>query len=290
MVIADTVRRGRAGPMFAATSMAAGEWRYRFHSGAPAAGDYAAARAELLAAAADILTRHGLAPLEIRSARVPPRIRPDRPGLPASYGEALVARAAADDRIVALDADLMVDTGLEAFARQFAARYFQCGIAEQDMVSLAGGLASRGLIPFVHSFSASCTPGPTSRSTTTRPKAAGWSTWARWRAWCRGGGHSHQAVRDISALAAVPGLVMLEPMNADEARAAVGFCASTQHSVYLRLVSVPVPPEVADMPACPLVEGRGRVIRDGGAAVAIGAGPVVLSELLRERSAGRGRH
>lgn len=281
VVIADTVK-GAGCATFAATSMAAGEWRYRFHSGAPAPGDYAAARAELLAAAVNILTRHDLAPLELRSASVPPRIRPRGLGLPASYGEALVARAAADDRIVALDADLMVDTGLEAFRRQFAARYFQCGIAEQDMVSLAGGLASRGLIPFVHSFSCFLHARPNEQiynnATEGRRVVYVGSLAGLVPA---GPGHTHQAVRDISALAAVPGLVMLEPVNADEARSAVDFCASTQHSVYLRLVSAPVPTDVADMPAEPLVEGRGRVIRAGGTAVAIGAGPVVLSELLR---------
>jgi transketolase len=281
VVIADTVK-GAGCATFAATSMAEGEWRYRFHSGAPGPGDYAAARAELLAAAADILTRHDLDPLELRSAPAPRPTRPHGRGLPASYGEALVACAAADDRIVALDADLMVDTGLEPFARQFAGRYFQCGIAEQDMVSLAGGLASRGLIPFVHSFSCFLHARPNEQiynnATEGRRVVYVGSLAGLVPA---GPGHSHQAVRDISALAAVPGLVMLEPLNAAETQTAVDFCASTEDSVYLRLVSVPVPAEVADMPAGPLVEGRGRVIRDGGAAVAVGAGPVVLSELLR---------
>jgi transketolase len=185
-------------------------------------------------------------------------------------------------RIVALDADLMVDTGLEPFARQFGARYFQCGIAEQDMVSLAGGLASRGLIPFVHSFSCFLHARPNEQiynNATEGRRVVYVGSLADLVP--AGPGHTHQAVRDIRALAAVPGLVMLEPLNAAETRTAVDFYASTQHSVYLRLVSAPVRAEVADMPAGPLVEGRGRVIRDGGAAVAVGAGPAVLSELLR---------
>jgi transketolase len=94
-------------------------------------------------------------------------------------------------------------------------------------------------------------------------------------------GHSHQAVRDVSAVGAIPDLVVLEPANAAEARSAVDFCLRTPHSVYLRLVSAPCPPEVADLPARPLVVGRGRVIRRGAGAVAVGSGPVVLAELLR---------
>jgi transketolase len=281
VIIADTVK-GAGCATFAATSMAAGEWRYRFHSGAPAEPDYATARGELLTATASILRRHGLASLDLNSEPVPRRARPSVPGLPVSYGQALTARAAADDRIVALDADLMVDTGLEPFASRFADRYFQCGIAEQDMVSLAGGLASRGLVPFVHSFSCFLHARPNEQiynnATEGRRVVYVGSLAGLLPA---GPGHSHQAVRDISALAAVPGLVMLEPLNAAEVEAAVDFCADTEHSVYLRLVSVPVPADVAELPAGPLMVGHGRVIREGGSAVAIGAGPVVLTELLR---------
>jgi transketolase len=281
VIIADTVK-GAGCPTFAATAMAPGEWRYRFHSGAPAEPVYRAAHAELLATAADILRGHNLAPLEFRSASLPRRPSPSSPGLPVSYGEALAAHAANDDRIVALDADLMVDTGLEPFARQFGDRYVQCGIAEQDMVSVAGGLASRGLIPFVHSFSCFLHARPNEQiynnATEGRRVVYVGSLAGLLPA---GPGHSHQAVRDISALAAVPGLLMLEPMNAAEVRTAVEFSVAAEHSVYLRLVSAPVPDEVAQLPAGPLVAGQGRVIREGGPAVAIGAGPVVLAELLR---------
>jgi transketolase len=281
VIIADTVK-GAGCPTFAATGMGPGEWRYRFHSGAPADPVYQAAHAELLAAAADILRRHGLAPLELRSAPTPRPTSPRSPGLPVSYGEALAAHAANDDRIVALDADLMVDTGLEPFARQFGDRYVQCGIAEQDMVSMAGGLASGGLIPFVHSFSCFLHSRPNEQiynnATEGRRVVYVGSLAGLLPA---GPGHSHQAVRDISALAAVPGLLMLEPMNAAEVRTAVEFSVAAEQSVYLRLVSTPVPDEVAQLPAGPLVVGRGGLIRDGGAAVTIGAGPVVLAELLR---------
>jgi transketolase len=74
---------------------------------------------------------------------------------------------------------------------------------------------------------------------------------------------------------------MLEPLSAAEVRTAVEFSLGAEQSVYLRLVSAPVPGEVAQLPAGPLVVDHGRLIREGGPAVAIGAGPVVLAELLR---------
>ncbi|OLF17235.1 1-deoxy-D-xylulose-5-phosphate synthase N-terminal domain-containing protein [Actinophytocola xanthii] len=283
VVIADTVK-GAGCARFAATSMAPGEWRYRFHSGAPSPADHAAAHEELTAAANAVLAEAGLAPLTGRTASVP-----DPPGaagagtvsLPRVYGEALTALAARDERVVALDADLVLDTGLVPFRDAHPGRFVECGIAEQDMVSMAGGLAARGFLPFVHSFSCFLHARPNEqiynnasedRKVVYVGSLAGVLPAAP--------GHSHQAVRDVSAVGAVPGLVVLEPANPAQTRAAVDYCAAAPQSVYLRLVSVPCAAELLDLPAGPLVTGRGQVVRAGGRVVAIGAGPVVLAELL----------
>ncbi len=280
VIIADTVK-GAGCATFACTSMATGEWRYRFHSGAPSAEDYGTAHAELVSAAADILHRHGLEPLAFQSAEARHPARRPELRLPLVYGQALAEYAAADDRIVALDADLVLDTGLVPFARRFPDRYFQCGIAEQDMVSLAGGLASRGLVPFVHSFSCFLHARPNEQiyNNATEGRAVVY-VGSLAGLLPAGPGHSHQAVRDVSALGAIPGLVMLEPVNAAEVRAAVDFCVDARHSVYLRLVSTPVPSAVTSLPAGPMTVGCGTVIREGGTTVAVGAGPVVLTQLL----------
>ncbi|HVK25513.1 MAG TPA: 1-deoxy-D-xylulose-5-phosphate synthase N-terminal domain-containing protein [Actinokineospora sp.] len=281
VVIADTVK-GAGCDTFAATSMADGEWRYRFHSGAPAPADYTAAHAELTASADALLAEVGLAPLAGRTTHVPEKpVAPAPVTLPPVYGAALTELAARDERVVALDADLVLDTGLIPFRDTHPERFIECGIAEQDMVSMAGGLAATGLLPFVHSFSCFLHSRPNEqiynnasegRKVVYVGSLAGVLPAAP--------GHSHQAVRDISAVGAVPGLVVLEPVNPAQTRAAVDFCAATADSVYLRLVSVPCAESVLDLPVGPLVAGRGEVIRVGGPVVAIGAGPVVLAELL----------
>ena len=283
VIIADTVK-GAGCATFAATSMAPGERMYQFHSGAPGPADRESAYAELVDAAQRIVRTAGLEP--VRLAEASPAAAPAAgggPRLPEVYGRALVAHARRDDRIVALDADLVLDTGLIPFAEQFPDRFVECGIAEQDMVSTAGGLAYRGLLPFVHSFSCFLHARPNEqifnnategRKVVYTGSLAGLLPAAP--------GHSHQAVRDVSAVGAVPGLVVLEPVNAAEVRAAVDFCVDTPDSVYLRLVSAPVPDEVAGLPAGPLELGRGRTLRAGGGrVVAVGAGPIVLAELLR---------
>ncbi|MFI6533584.1 transketolase C-terminal domain-containing protein [Nonomuraea sp. NPDC050547] len=280
VIIADTVK-GAGCARFAATSMREDEWRYRFHSGAPAREDYLAAHGELLEAARDSCGPFGLSTGEDR-----PPVKLQTPKLPEVYGEALATLAARDARVIALDADLVLDTGLIPFWRRFPLRFVECGIAEQDMVSIAGGLAYRGLLPFVHSFSCFLHARPNEQIYTNATEGrkviyvgslAGLLPAAP--------GHSHQAVRDVSALAAMPGLVILEPASPEETRAAVDFCANTPQSVYLRLVSVPCPPETATLPAAPLVPGRGTVVREGGRTVAIGSGPIVLAQLLRAAEA-----
>ncbi|WP_405754039.1 hypothetical protein OG760_28470 [Streptomyces sp. NBC_00963] len=281
VIIADTVK-GAGCATFAATSMPDGEWRYRFHSGAPAADDYLGAHRELTTAVDTLLARHGLAPLTFSHADTAPPAKATGPRLPEVYGRALAERARTDERIVALDADLVLDTGLIPFSETLPERFVECGIAEQDMVSMAGGLASRGLLPFVHSFSCFLHARPNEQMYTNASEhrkvvyvgsLAGLLP--------AGPGHSHQAVRDVSAVGAIPGLVVLEPANSAEARAAVGFCAETDASVYLRLVSTPVPDEAEALGAEPLATGHGRVVRAGGRTVAIGSGPVVLTQLLR---------
>ncbi|WP_206681196.1 1-deoxy-D-xylulose-5-phosphate synthase N-terminal domain-containing protein [Actinomadura sp. J1-007] len=152
VIIADTVKGGGC-PAFAATSMAPDEWRYRFHSGAPAPEVYERARDELLASADAVVTRNGLAALTPRRSDERPSAKATGPSLPDAYGRALVDVALRDERIVAMDADLVLDTGLVPFMERLPERFIECGIAEQDMVSMASGLAARGLVPFVHSFS-----------------------------------------------------------------------------------------------------------------------------------------
>ena len=68
------------------------------------------------------------------------------------YGEALVALGAENDKVVVLDADLSCSTMTNGFAKAYPDRFFDCGIAEANMVTMAAGLSSTGLIPFCSTF------------------------------------------------------------------------------------------------------------------------------------------
>ena len=151
VVIADTVK-GKGVSFMEGPAMRPGDL-YQYHSGAPNEDEYARGSQELIDAAQTLLERHHLAPLRlVARARAPrkPVLAVQR--LVAAYSRALVDQAGRNPRIVALDADLVKDCGLIEFREKFPDRFVECGIAEQDMVSMACGMAHRGALPVVHSF------------------------------------------------------------------------------------------------------------------------------------------
>ena len=280
VLIADTVK-GKGVSFMESAAMKPGERFYRFHSGAPDDDSYARALQELAEHAAGQLAVLGEPPLQLEM-----RPRFDRPSaqgaqrLIPAYSRALLAEAERNPRLVALDADLELDCGLIAFRERFPDRYVECGIAEQDMVSQAGGMALRGLLPVVHSFACFLSTRANEQiynNATERTKIIYVGSLAGLLP--SGPGHSHQSVRDISVLASIPGLVLLEPSCEDEVAAAVEYCVrGTAESCYLRLVSIPcqVPYQLpADYR---LAEGRGVALTEGEDAILFAYGPVLLAQ------------
>jgi transketolase len=280
VLIADTVK-GKGVSFMESTAMKPGERFYRFHSGAPDDDSYARALRELAEHAASQLAKLEEPPLQLET-----RSRPDRPSasgaqrLIPAYSRALLAEADRNPKLVALDADLELDCGLIAFRERFPDRYVECGIAEQDMVSQAGGMALRGLLPVVHSFACFLSTRANEQiynNATERTKIVYVGSLAGLLP--SGPGHSHQSVRDISALASVPGLVLLEPSCEQEVALAVEYCMrGTAESCYLRLVSIPchIPYQLpADY--C-LAEGRGVALTGGEDAILFAYGPVLLAQ------------
>jgi transketolase len=266
---------------------------YGFHSGAPTPEEYERAVEEIRARLDARLERLGTGPIELVEAEPPEhRSAPkERQRLVPTYGEALIEEAEREPRLVALDADLRLDTGLVGFRESYSDRFFECGIAEQDMVSQAGAMALAGLLPVVHSFACFLSTRPNEQiynNATERSKVIYVGSLA---GLVPGGpGHSHQSVRDISALGAMPGMALIEPFSESETRAALAWAVHrAPGSVYLRLVSVPWalgfdPPEIEE-----LVPGRGTVLRPTGEVLFVAAGPIMVAagwhaaELLAEQ-------
>ncbi len=254
---------------------------YGYHSGAPGADEYERAVEEIRTRIDEELASVGAGPIELVEAAPPAHVSAGegvRQQLVPAYGEALLEAAAREPRLVVLDADLRYDCGLVDFRLRYPERFFECGIAEQDMVSQAGTMALAGLLPVVHSFACFLSTRPNEQIYNNATEDSKVIYVGSLAGLVPGGpGHSHQSVRDISALGSVPGLALLEPSSEHEVRAAVDWAVhDAPGSVYLRLVSVRwllpfEPPAVTE-----LVPGRGTVVRTGKDGLFVAAGPVML--------------
>jgi len=254
---------------------------YGYHSGAPSPEEYERAVAEIRERLDGRLAALGAGPVELVEAEPQEHVSAGggvRQQLVPVYGQALLEAAEREPRLVALDADLRYDCGLVDFRERFPERFFECGIAEQDMVSQAGTMALAGLLPVVHSFACFLSTRPNEQiynNATERTRVIYVGSLA---GLVPGGpGHSHQSVRDISALGSMPGMALIEPSSEAEVRAAVAWAVhEAPGPVYLRLVSVRwalpfEPPEVDE-----LVPGRGTVLRTGADGLFVAAGPVMV--------------
>jgi transketolase len=281
VVIADTIK-GR-GVSFM-EGVALGDQTYHFHAGAPSLKDYTAAVGELATRINAQLEAHGLPPLALVDAPLPQRTAPSNPErLVVAYGDELLQIARDRSDIVVLDADLLSDCGIEAFKAALPERFIECGIAEQHMVSAAGGLALKGLLPIVHSFACFLSARANEQiynNATERKKIIYTATLAG--VVPGGPGHSHQSVRDISAIGSVPGLTAFEPCSEREARLAIRWAVEENpSSTYLRFVNVPLDLPYSLPPSYALQVGRGVVLRAGRDVALVGYGPVLLSNAWR---------
>jgi transketolase len=280
VIIADTVK-GKGVSFMEGPATKAGDL-YGYHSGAPGEANYAAGMTELLAAANRAFEAIGLGAVAIeRRVRNPRREPRKTDNLIAAYERALVAQAERHDRLMALDADLIKDCGLLSFAATYPDRFIECGIAEQDMVSMAGGMARRGVLPIVHSFACFLAARPNEQIYNQCSESSKVIYVGSLAGLLPGGpGHSHQSVRDIGALGSVPNLVLAEPSSEAEVAALVDYLVNTETaSSYLRLVSVkwPLPYEYPGNQRVAL--GEGWTVKDGRDAVAFAYGPWLLSNV-----------
>ncbi len=281
VLIADTIKGKGVSFM---EGLACGDQTYHFHAGAPSLKDYVAATREMIARVNETLAGLGLPPAVLSSAPLPVRVSPTRPEkIVLAYGDELLEMARHRPEIVVMDADLLSDCGIEAFKAELPERFIECGIAEMHMVSAAGGMALRGMLPVVHSFACFLSTRANEQiynNATEKKKIIYTATLA---GLVPGGpGHSHQSVRDISAIGAVPGLVAFEPCSEREARLAIRWAVEQNpDSTYLRFVNVPLDlPYV--MPADYVLQvGRGVTLKAGTDVALIGYGPVLLTNAWR---------
>ncbi len=180
---------------------------------------------------------HGKVPDRGRSSATFTEVAPQC-SMRSGFGEGLIIAANTDKRVVALSADLAESTGILEFMKKFPDRYIEVGVAEQNLVTVASGLASSGKIPFVSSY-AIFSPGRNWEQIRTticynNQPVKIISTHAGVNVGADGG--SHQALEDIALMRVLPNMVVISPCDAIEAKKAIIAIAKTKNPSYIRLV------------------------------------------------------
>jgi len=200
------------------------------------------------------------------------------------YGEALLALGRENSRVAVVDADLFRSTRTAGFAEAFPDRFFEIGIAEQDMVSTAVGLALGGMISFANSFAVFLTGRAfdQTRQQVALPalnvKLAGSSAGITQGP----DGATHQSVLDVALMRSLPNMCVVVPSDAEEARLATRAAAERNGPVYLRLSRYETP--VWREPGAAFEVGKAEVRRKGGD-VTIAACGVILGRALEAAEA-----
>ena len=282
VIIADTIK-GK-GVSFMEHTAITDKSRYMYHSGAPTNQQYIEASDELISAQNILLNKLGEPELNFQEVPLTPlQVSTDKKiSLMKSYSDALIDQADKNPNIVAMDADLILDSGLIPFKESFPDRYFQCGIAEQDMVSQAGGMALNGLLPVVNSFACFLSDRPNEQIYNNATEKTKIIYVGGLAGVIPGGtGHSHQSVRDIAALNGIPDFIMIEPYNEVEVQAALDFCVNNwESSSYIRLTPLPCTLSV-DYEVSDLHIGKGTTLVDGDDIVLFSYGPNTLEQAVQ---------
>ena len=196
-----------------------------------------------------------------------------------AYGEALLALGERDEKVLVLTADLSSSTRIDKFARKFPERFFNLGVAEQNAVGAAAGLALEGFIPFLSSF-AVFIPGrcfDQIRVSICQNKANVKLVGSHLGFSNSGDGASAQSIADIALMRVLPEMVVLSPADANEVRGAVVAMAAYQGPVYMRMSRSKT--RLLTRKGKKFRIGQARIMRRGKKLTIVGTGPILAKAL-----------
>ena len=197
-----------------------------------------------------------------------------------SYGNALKALGAKYENLVVLDADLAGATKTGTFQKAFPDRFFDCGIAEADMICAAAGMSTTGLVPFASSFAMFAA----GRAFEQVRNSIGYPHLNVKIGATHGGisvgedGASHQCCEDFALMRSIPGMTVICPADDVEAKAAVAAAYEMEGPVYLRFGRLAVPVFHAEDYKFEI--GKGEIVKDGKDVAIIANGLLVYEAIV----------
>ena len=195
-----------------------------------------------------------------------------------AYGKALVDLGTQNDKVVVLDADLAGATMTKYFKAAHPDRFYDCGIAEADMMNIGAGLSTMGLIPFCSTFAmfGAGRAYEQIRNSIAYPKFNVKICCSHAGVSVGEDGGSHQSIEDIGLMRLIPGMTVIVPADANEARKATFALAEFQGPVYMRLARLATPVFEKEYP---FQIGKANVLREGKDAAVFACGLMVNEAL-----------
>jgi len=196
-----------------------------------------------------------------------------------AYGKTLVELGKEDPNIVVLDADLSPSTMTKFFAQEFPQRFFQCGLAEQNMIGIAAGLAASGKTVFASTFAvfAACRCFDQLRMCLSQTRLNVKIVATHAGITVGEDGSSHQAIEDLALYCSLPGFTIIVPADAIETIGAVRVAAATDGPFYIRLGRVKTP--VVCTKGYRFKLGKAVTLKDGKDVTVIANGIMVAKAL-----------
>jgi transketolase len=196
-----------------------------------------------------------------------------------AFGQALCEMGGEYETLVVLDPDVAPSTQTHLFAQKYPERFFEAGIAEQNMTGIAAGLSTQGWIPFVSAFAVFMVhrAGDQIRNAVAHPRAnvkingsyAGLPTGR--------GGATHSSVEDLAVIRSLPNMTIFEPADAVETRLFARLAVEMQGPVYLRTVRCEIPVIFDETHTVEI--GKAVVLRDGTDLTIISTGMMTARSL-----------
>ncbi|MFH1380511.1 MAG: transketolase C-terminal domain-containing protein [bacterium] len=195
------------------------------------------------------------------------------------FGEGLFALGKVNKKVVALSADVTGSVSISSFAAEFPERFVQVGIAEQNLITIAGGMALSGLIPFACAYSMFITGRPWDQIRNAvcysdlNVKIAGSHSGTN----VGPDGATHQSLEDIAIMRVIPNMTVLVPCDAIEARKAAFAAAEHRGPVFIRLSRTAMP--LITNETSPFIIGKANCMKEGSDAAIIACGTEILESL-----------
>lgn len=208
-----------------------------------------------------------------------------------AYGKAIVALAEKYPKLVILDADLAKATMTKDFAAAYPHRFFDCGIAENNMVGIAAGMAASGLKPFANTFAifAAGRSYEQVRNSVAYPHLNVTVVGSHGGISVGEDGATHQCTEDLALMRQIPGMLVLNPCDGNEMTLAVEALMEYEGPAYLRLGRPAVETFTDELPGYRFELGKGVTIADGTDVAIIATGMMVgMARKAREILAGEG--